>query len=310
MKASHLSLLLAAGFIFPACSSDYSTTETETSVSATYRGQLLWTYRHDPTEAKPCFHPLSSTDGTLFTDFRPEDHPWHRGLWFSWKYINGVNYWEENRKTGKAAGETRIVGFDSRITETDTIHFELDIEYGPADNNEVILTEQRHIVVSPPQEDGAYTIDWSATYKAVGSDVELDRTPPPGAPNGKAWGGYAGWSVRMNKDVHAGVFLNSEGEEGADRHPARWQLFKAPDQGCLLLMDHPQNLNYPVKWYIAPKMPYFSPALIHDHPHRLQKGQTLSLRYRLVVAPGKMTLARAEKWWESWTGNPTPDANP
>ena len=25
---------------------------------------------------------------------RPPDHIWHHGLWFSWKFINKVNYWE------------------------------------------------------------------------------------------------------------------------------------------------------------------------------------------------------------------------
>ena len=41
------------------------------------------------------------------TNFKPEDHPWHYGLWFSWKYINKANYWEEDRQTGKAEGATR-----------------------------------------------------------------------------------------------------------------------------------------------------------------------------------------------------------
>ncbi len=302
MRKHVVRLLLVLGLTAVAFSKPYEIVEKENAVTMLYHGQTLWAYHHDPAEGKPYFHPLSATDGTLFTDLRPEDHPWHRGVWFSWKGINGVNYWEEDRKTGTSDGETRIVQMKRRVSETQTIQLEFDIDYVPTETNAVVMKEHRRVIVSPPDKTGTYRIDWSSTFQALDQDVILTRTPPLNKPNGKAWGGYAGWSVRMNKGVMGGVFINSHGVEGADRQPATWMLFKAPQGGSLLFMDHPQNLNYPVKWYLAPDMPYFNPAVIHDAPHTIKAGQTLRLCYRLVIAPGLWDDDRALKAWNAWIG--------
>src|SRR6478736_747657 len=67
---------------------------------------VAWRFSFDPKKGKTYFDPVA-VGGTALTNFKPEDHPWHYGLWFSWKYINQANYWEENRQTGKAEGATR-----------------------------------------------------------------------------------------------------------------------------------------------------------------------------------------------------------
>ncbi len=279
----------------------FEVVEKEHAVTMLKDGEPLWTYHHDPAEGKPYFHPMASVDGTMFTDLRPKDHPWHRGVWFSWKMINGVNYWEENRKTGKSSGETRHVNVKRKVSDDKNVRFEFEIDYAPAGSDAVVMKESRVVSVSPPGKAGMYTIDWSSTFRALGDDVTLDRTPVPGQPGGKGWGGYAGWSVRMNKQVKGGVYVNSEGVKGADRKPATWMLFHAPAKGSLLFMDHPDNLNYPSKWYLNSGMPYFSPAVIHDAPHTIKAGQALALRYRLVVAPGTLSNETAEAAWKGWT---------
>ena len=38
--------------------------------------------------------------GTL----RPADHPWHRGIWWSWKFIDGGCGWLGSRTTGAVPG--------------------------------------------------------------------------------------------------------------------------------------------------------------------------------------------------------------
>lgn len=293
-------LALIPGFFSGACSDRLRIEESGTSVSAVYRGEVLWRYHHNPAEGKPYFHPLRSTGGMTFTGLRPEDHPWHRGLWFSWKYINGVNYWEENRQTGLSPGRTRIVKFQSETDQMERVELDLEIEYGPAGREEVVLREMRRVRVAPPDSEGAYTVDWSGRFEAVAGDVTLDRTPLAHEPNGKTWGGYAGWSVRMNQDMEGGVFVNDGGKEGADRAPADWMLFRMPGMGSLLLMDHPGNLNFPAKWYLNPEMPFFNPAVLHDGPHTIRAGESLNLRYRLVVAAREWNVEDARRAWDAW----------
>ena len=60
-------------------------------------GKTVWRFEIANRENKPFVHPLCLPDGRCVTDIRPKDHPWHLGLWFCWKFINGLNYWEPRR---------------------------------------------------------------------------------------------------------------------------------------------------------------------------------------------------------------------
>jgi hypothetical protein len=53
-------------------------------------------YRYESTMPKPCFHPLKTISGVNLSGYEMSDHVWHRGLWFTFKYLNEQNFWEEN----------------------------------------------------------------------------------------------------------------------------------------------------------------------------------------------------------------------
>lgn len=290
MKTLIISMLAAASAM-----ASVVIVEKPNAISAELNGKTLWTYHHDPAEGKPYIHPLASTDGTVFTDLRPADHPWHRAVWFSWKHINGVNYWEEDRKTHKSPGETRIVRIDRTISTEKNVHLKLDLVYAPAGTDDIVLKENRTLVISAPDADGVYHIKWSSTFHAQEKDAVLERTPVPGEPNGKNHGGYAGWSVRMNKNMLKGRFINSAGKTNAPRAAAKWNVFQADEGGGLVFRDHPDNISHPsTKWYVAKGMPYFSPAVIYDAPYTIKAGKSLTLKYSLLVCPGKLALKKAE----------------
>ena len=63
------------------------------------RELTLWKYTYAG-KPKPFFHPLCTPAGHCISIFEPHDHPWHRGLWFTIKLINGENFWEENVEHG------------------------------------------------------------------------------------------------------------------------------------------------------------------------------------------------------------------
>lgn len=276
--------------------------ETENTISMRMNGKEIWTLHHNPEEGKPYIHPLATTTGQVFSALRPKDHVWHRALWFSWKYINGVNYWEEDPATGKSKGQTLLLSTKRGVSPDNEVRVDMTLAYAPAGETAHIMREKRSLVISPPDEAGAYTIDWTSEFCALENDVVLDRTPLPGQPNGKDYGGYAGYSVRMNKQVSGGTFLNSEGLTGSESHrqPARWAMYSAPEGGCLLFMDHPDNLRYPAKWYVAENMPYFSPSVIHDAPHTIKAGESFHLRYRLRVHPTAIGAETAQMEWSDW----------
>ncbi|GAF86299.1 unnamed protein product, partial [marine sediment metagenome] len=80
--------------------------QTGKSVALEHDGKTVWQFNHGADQPKPHFHPVALPDGRIVTWDRPPDHVWHHGLWFSWKYINGLNYWEPDRATGKPQGST------------------------------------------------------------------------------------------------------------------------------------------------------------------------------------------------------------
>jgi len=89
-------------FYFSACDEsepskailNLSWVEDESSIALLNQGKVVWKLNYDRNEDKPYFSPLRTLNGIDLVLERPDDHPWHRGLWFSWKYINGINYWE------------------------------------------------------------------------------------------------------------------------------------------------------------------------------------------------------------------------
>jgi hypothetical protein len=55
-------------------------------------GAVVWQFNHATNQAMPYFHPLALPGGPSLTWLSPPDHPWHYGLWFAWKFLNGKNY--------------------------------------------------------------------------------------------------------------------------------------------------------------------------------------------------------------------------
>jgi len=91
MKATTGKRIMAATLILTSVrvwAGPYEIVDTEDTLSLLRDGQVLWTFNHRVEEGKPYVHPLTTTRGQNYTDLRPEDHPWHRALWFSWKFIN------------------------------------------------------------------------------------------------------------------------------------------------------------------------------------------------------------------------------
>ena len=261
------------------------------AVSLLQGGQVVWRFNYGANRSKPFFHPLAVPDGPVLTWDQPPDHPWHHGLWFSWKFIDGINYWEENAGTGRADGltiwrepqiETRP-DFSARIT--------IDLDYQPA-GGPPVMREHRVIEVSRPDLQGTYHLDWVLTFTAADKDVLLDRTPLAEEPGGKPWGGYAGLSVRLAHGMQDIWAVTSQGPAGLASGTFRGRAAAMDYSGVIdkrevgvSILDHPGNLNAPSPWYAISDgtMSYFSPAVLCYQRHVLKAHESLELRYRVVV---------------------------
>jgi hypothetical protein len=189
-------------------------------------------------------------------------------LWFSWKYINGLNYWDPELPEG----QTEVIDVKSKLGTDYSAQIEISIGYHPPQEPDV-LTEKRSLVVSAPDENGCYYIDWRSVFTAGEYDVLLDRTPIPGQKNGKSYGGYAGLSLRMAEQTKNWQFLSSEGPLKPESRGARWVDFSGSIAdgkfAGVAVFDHPDNPRHPSSWWLSGSMPYWSPAVLFHKPYTL-----------------------------------------
>lgn len=275
-------------------------------------GTRVWRFNFDPAHGKPFFDPLAVTGGPSLTDFKPADHPWHYALWFSWKYINGVNYWEEDRQSGKAGGATRWSTPVIETTPGGGATIRLQVTYGRA-AEPPDLTEARVLRVSAPAADGSYTIDWTARFTAGSGKVLLDRTPMPGEPKGGVNGGYAGLSIRLAGAPLGIEFLASSGAALAfirDRWrpdaPAVAANFTRDGTavGGVAIWSNPANNGEAAPWYLinAREFRFICAAVLAPRPREIAPGGQFALHYRIALRPGGWTADSLRAAMAGWRG--------
>jgi hypothetical protein len=275
----------------------------------------LWRFSFNPANGKPYFNPVRIGGGESGTNFKPADHPWHYGLWFSWKYMNHgtvhTNYWEEDRQTGQATGKTTWTTptIDTRPDGSARIAMELTYTRQTGD---VDMIEHRVIDVSAPDANGRFFLDWDMLFTVGKDSVELNRTPMPGEPGGQVNGGYAGMSIRLaplpmtvvSTDGPITEFSGNRARPNAAAVAGNFTRDGA-DVGGMAMLSDPANMGEKAPWYIINQGADFrfideailAPKVLHFAP-----GQTWHLRYRIGVQRSAWTqqqLVDAMRVWRA-----------
>ena len=130
------------------------------------------------------FIPLPTPSGLVLTRDAPDDHPWHHGLWFTIKFVNGENFWEEYDEYGvlRHTGPPDVHATDEAVVVGG------GLQWIRPDRESVVIDEARTMTYRPIADD-AYVIDFDTTL-IPRVDVVLDRTPFT------TWGGYGGLTLR------------------------------------------------------------------------------------------------------------------
>lgn len=300
-----LSLSTLAPLAVSADAPVFSWQKSATSLALRNGEKVVWQLVFDAKQPKTYFHPLATVDGEVLTASRPADHPWHHGLWWSWKFINGLNYWEEDAKTQQSEGINELTDATVIPAADFSAHAELRLSYHPP-GKPAVLTEVRQLSISRPDADGQYWIDWTSVFTVGAEPVKLERTPPLGKPGGVGYGGYAGLSLRFPPKIKGWSFRTSEkASAAASGHgrPARWADFSSATAG-IAIFDHPNNPRHPAAWYLSDDLPYFGPAWLFNDPMELAPKQTLKLRYRVLVHSKASTAENLDTHWQRFNTPP------
>jgi len=238
-----------------------------------------WTYNADHRK-RPNLHPVASPSGSVLTRDAPDDHPWHHGLWFTIKYVNGENFWEEQPPYGV-------------LRHRD----DTNIEWIRPDRETVVIDETCHLHHVDLADD-AYVID-IAIRITPRVDVVLDTTPFT------TWGGYSGLALRGRPDWTDTRILLADGTEhervlGAD---SPWcdlsGSVDGTEAGVLII----PGTNTP--WYGSTRAAtygdegwsnFLNAAFLWNGAIEVAAGETVPFDYRVVVHDGVWSRDRCDTY--------------
>jgi hypothetical protein len=260
----------------------------------------LWRYVYGG-KPKPFFHPVCTPAGHCLTLFEPHDHIWHRGLWFTIKFVNGENFWEERAPYGTqrtALPPSVEHGADGRIV------LDSNLAWVQPNGVGVVFHDQRRISYVPLDAE-SYALDFETALTAQ-DDLTLDRTVYT------TWGGYGGLILRGTRNWQATQLLFPDGST-SDRPtgiPATWcdlsgKLDGGHEQtGGAAIFDHPDNPRHPTPWYGATGPGhYFNAAFLFHEPMSIANDQTLAFRYRVLIHDQIWERERLQAAYEAYIGS-------
>jgi hypothetical protein len=269
---------------------------TPTSVTVADRWTYVWLG-----VLRPFVHPLRTPAGHVVSREAPADHPWHHGLWFTIKFVDGDNFWEEYGDFGLLVhrGEPTVDQHpDGRVSVAGTLDW-----VRPHGTAVAVVEERRWEHV--PIDDRSYAIDLD-TRLVADHDVTYDRT------EFTTWGGYGGLTMRGPADwVDTRLLLDDGSEhERLLGVPGRWMDLSSPLAGVALL-DHPDNPRHPTPFYASTRADTYgdegwsnfaNAAFLWDAPLAVAAGEELRIRHRVIVHDGPMEAPALQAAWTAWAG--------
>jgi hypothetical protein len=263
-------------------------------------GRLFSEYRTTDAQ-RPYMYPLTGPSGENIARPYPmeeggaKDHPHHRSMWFTHGGVNGVDFWAD----GKKNGTIKHTAFD-KIQAAGAVGSFVARSSWVTAGGKVVMTDERLIRIEA-LAGGGTLVDWTIKLIASAGDVTFTDTKE---------GSFglrlcSSLSMTENKAAH---ITTSEGK--TDRQAwgsrAKWVTYHGPDPKgnavTVTVFDHPQNLRHPTWWHARDYGLFAAnPFGIHDFEqsadkikgnHPLPQGQTLTLRYRVLIESGNPVQER------------------
>ena len=165
---------------------------------------------------KPVFFPLRAASGTIVTRSYPmipgvageaQDHPHHKGLWFTHGDVNGVDFWSESDKTGKIVHRKFLQvkgGLEAGVlmSENDWV-MPLSADRDKPDAGQTVLKELREVTIH--SQPGVRIMDFDLRLTAVAGSVKFGDTKE---------GSFGIRLAQPFSDKDGGHMENSEGGQG------------------------------------------------------------------------------------------------
>jgi len=254
-------------------------------IAVTIDGKLFTSYKFAAQQKYPYFWPVNGpTSGKSITTETSEPYPHHHSLFFGCDRVNGGNYWQESNEFGQiiSQGPKIIEASGDRIVFDDTCLWQKP-------GVEPVIRDRRLIIITAPSKEIRF-IDFEISLEPL-VDVHILKT------------NHSLFSARVVPELSVkagGTLINAEGntgEKGTFGVASPWCDYSGTRNGVsegIAILQNPGNRWFPSKWFTR-DYGFFSPTpmfWLKDGRLELPKGQTLTLRYRVVVHTGDAKTAR------------------
>jgi hypothetical protein len=241
---------------------------------------------------RPYLHPVRTLGGVVVTATHPSDHDWHTGAGMAIPDVNGTNFW---------GGGTYVHGRGYAIDDDHGVvrggpvivegsSFRQSLEWIGA-GGDCELTEERRVEWTEltPQL-------WRLTFGSALTSDHPVRLGSPGS-KGRVGGGYGGFFWRFPRCEDIDVFSPSAaGEDAVHGTVAPWVAWSA-DFGAgpgtsgpaTVIIASADAVAHAEPWFVrAQSYPGIGSALAWDQAVEIASGQTLTRRFDILVADGRL----------------------
>jgi len=261
-------------------------------INVTINGNFFTSYIFSSDEKYPFFYPVNGPlSGGSVTSMRNGEYPHHSSLFFGCDLLNGGNYWQEGPDRGRIISVNAEIlkeGGDTVVIKDECIWIRPGALSPIKDNRLITITAPSATVNQIDEEISMVML----------MDVSIFKT------------NHSLFSARMAADLsvkNGGTMVNAEGAKGEketfgkaspwiDYYGRRGDFIEG-----LAIFQHPSNRGYPSPWFTR-DYGFISPTPMFWPENGVEtfftKGETLKLKYRVLVHGGSAKEAKIKELFE------------
>jgi hypothetical protein len=293
IKISVILILIFSG-ILPVNAAKINAVRVGSKINVTVDGKYFTSYIFSSDEKYPFFYPVNGPlSGGSVTSMRNGEYPHHSSLFFGCDRVNDGNYWQEGLERGRIISVNAEVlreGGDTVVISDECI-WSRPGAFSPVKDRRIIVITSPSITVRQ--------IDVAITMEML-MDVHILKT------------NHSLFSARMAADLsvkNGGTMVNAEGIKGEKetfgKHSPWIDFYGKRGEAIegLAILQHPSNPWYPSPWFTR-DYGFISPTPMYwpqnGEETYLKKGETLLLRYRVLVHGGTTDEAKIGEMFETY----------
>jgi hypothetical protein len=296
MKKISASLTSASALLFfllSACNnqeSHFSFRNTDQGFELSENGKPVFFYQRLPktlTGEYICsnyIHPLYNLDGVVLTEEFPPDHPYHRGVFWTWHqlYADTASLGDGWINDGISQDVVKVLTESSK--ENAEINLEVLWKSTSEPDMKPFMKEKTSVIVYPSDSE-TRKIDFIIELSALIDNLEIGGSNDPK--------GYGGFCLRLNipEDM---IFTSEKGPvtpQELQISAGRWMDFsgsfgveKTPSG--ITILCHPDNPVYPSPWILRQKGSMQNAVFPGRERIKLNMNHPVTLKYRLIIHKG------------------------